>query len=54
MCLSKLRRKFEKEDDANEDSMKINKIASDRRKILNNEISFEKIKNYWRGEMWSA
>lgn len=41
-CLSKLRRKLEKEDDTNEDFMKINKIVSDMSKLLNNETIFEK------------
>ena len=40
-CLSKLWRKLEKENDANKDSMKINKIVSDISKLLNNETSFE-------------
>ena len=42
--LRKLRIKLEKSDDANdanEDSIKINKIVSDIRKFLNNETCFE-------------
>ena len=39
--MNKLRRKLEKADDENEDSIKTNKTSSDMRKFLNNETSFE-------------
>ena len=57
MCLRKLRSKLEKSDDANEYSIKINKIVIDTSKFLNNDTSFEinqeilGIRNVFRGTL---